>query len=259
LLNYNGKADDPLVGITLVPANGIAAARAPGDPTCADAGVVRRDGGPPDAAPVLPQWNGCDVWRVQSGLLLDDLTVRGGVVPLNRSIGYVRDGKLIAELPLPFTVSFGAFTFPLTDIRLVSDIELRDRAGNLVPFGSPDAYRFALRNGVMAGRIAVEDLVRTLGEAPGGNNSVLCNPGDPGAKLAFDLVRTELCAQRDLNTAKGASPDALCNGLSLVFPFSADPAALTRFDGEGGAPPSRCAPILREAGVDASAYYSCPE
>jgi hypothetical protein len=261
LSDYNGELNDSYVGlgvinsIGLTGVKGIASDGGAEDPACmsrADAGRCRSDAGE-----LEPCWNGCDKWRVLSEATIQSPIERGGLVPISHADAYVRDGILVARISNTSPFRLGPIPILLSDIRVVAELKLRDFSNRSVAFGSGEARRFELVNGLLVGRTLATNLIALLGELsnPVGGG-LLCEPA--GATL-FEGVKEQVCARRDVPARPGAPSTAACDGLSVAFPFSAAAAyieaAPSGFD--AGVITGDCPGRLMKAKQDAAAFFSC--
>jgi hypothetical protein len=86
---YNGKADDPLVGVSIIMSGGLYDSGRCGDPatTVPDSGR--------ETLMHAPRWDGCDRWSASHGMVQGNYPNRKTVVVP----GYVANHTLVAHLP----------------------------------------------------------------------------------------------------------------------------------------------------------------
>lgn len=229
--NYNGMANDTDVSIGAVLAEGI---RTP--PTDCDASVYQ------DAS---DRWTpgkcGTDTWTISSASVIKS----GQLLPLVVGLGYVNDHHLVVRLKAPVTVPFTVEsavsieepTLTATIVPLGADMQPRDAAA---PPGPGEARFFRLENGIIAGRVALPNVLASLGSYRQG--------GPAGVRVCanesvFDLVRTQICANADLTRDPTAPPTTTCDALSMAMGFTAIPAlAGTVVDSPPPVPAAECDP-----------------
>jgi len=194
--NYNGQANDTNVELSIFVSNGT-------------------QGAGTDAGPMIPQFDGNDVWTLDPKSLLGGTLTDAGPVPivaydLN---AYVSDYTLvgnISDMPLAIGAATGEglVTIDLTGALVVA---------KLTPFGKSFQTQ-----GTVAGRWESKKLLTAL--------QVLHDPFDYDASLCgsdtiYQLLKGRICGFQDiaasvLDDGKGAP----CNALSLGFAFKTVPA-----------------------------------
>jgi hypothetical protein len=163
-----------------------------------------------DAGPANLKRDGTDRWTFDPATRTER-----GRFDLN---AYVSGGVLVANIGT--TIRVGQLVFPLSDGIVSAKLVKR-----------PNGV-YALEDGIISGRMRVEELLRSFevipnGETviPNGETGYLC-----GKDTYFAGLRDTLCAARDLPTDPSLDgADTPCTGLSLAVRFTADPAALGRF------------------------------
>lgn len=214
IAKYNGRANDKEVIVGAMMAEGI---RSQGCPASV------RD----DAGFYSPGRCGDDGWTLSPTTVV---TTGGGVhVPLVVGTGWVNDYRLVVQfvetskMTLPFSASRSiSFAAPALMARIVPLDE------NLAPREPPsraaqtdrEKRLYRLDDGVFTGRVEPTELLGTIGSYNSSTGPLCKNP-------AFDVIRTRICASRDLSGAtniKTPNPAAACDALSAAFGFVALPA-----------------------------------
>jgi hypothetical protein len=156
-----------------------------------------------DAGPANLKRDGTDRWTFDPATR----TERGR---FDRN-AYVSGGVLVATIGT--TIRVGLLVFPLSDGIVSAKLVKR-----------PNGV-YALEDGILSGRMRVEELLRSFEVIPNGKIGYFC-----GKDPYFAGLRDTLCAARDLPTDPSLDgADAPCTGLSLAVRFTADPAALGNF------------------------------
>ncbi len=212
---YNGRANDREVAFGLFTSEGIPDTQA--EPGCPDAG--RGNGH------LAPGWCGNDKWSVSTSTVNQFGTK---FTPKSVGIGYVSNYRFVVRLSgtagVPFAGYRLALDAPISSGRLVpldANLQVLDTSAGPPPKNLIAFWR--LDDGVLAGRIAVSELLAAIGTVgvPGGDGGahVCANP------MLFDSIKGEVCKRADLNVtpnldfAAGAACDALSTGIALTgFP-----------------------------------------
>jgi hypothetical protein len=209
--NYNGTANDTSVEVSIYTSNGT-------------------QGAGTDAGPMMPQWNGNDVWTLDPSSLLGGTIGDAGPIPfiaydLN---AYVADWTLvsnISDMPLAIGAATGEglVTIDLSDAHVIA---------KLSPFGS--TFQAV---GTVAGRWESSKLLTSL--------AVLYDPFQMDASLCgtdpvYQLLKPRICALEDISNTvlNDGMLSAPCDALSLGFNFTSVPATygavFAKPDGGGG-------------------------
>jgi hypothetical protein len=210
---YNGSANDDRVSVAAILAEGI---RAPGcDASTPD---------PSDSGFYSPGHCGDDSWLVAPDALYPP---KGDPAVIDVD-AYVSNWQLVARfrsnpVVIPFTeVSEVSFSGAVVTAEIVPlDENLGERQPPDRTPTSREQRLFALRNGIVAGRVSTRTLLRSVGtyisalaEGP------LCK------SVYFRSLRTSVCEAVDMQFAPTNPPDASapCDALSAAFGFSGLPA-----------------------------------
>lgn len=234
---YNGAADDPEISIAFVTSFGIKDRPDGGERLDASDCFGGTPPAPPWPGPPWPaKMDGTDVWTYRSADY-------NGKVPLRPVVGWVRDFRIVLdrrstegrdEDNLAFLVSDRVVPIgsPVMTAQLVPlddrGLELAIVDGGIVgPSSEPvRAATFALRDGVVSGRVRAADLLSTLGAfkvSPAPDEKFLCN------EPAFALAGALLCGSVDTMAVPSLDfRGQPCNAMSFVLQFDAVPAALGR-------------------------------
>lgn len=215
ITEYNGTPNDPLVKVAFIPIAGV--------------------NGVSDGT-ATAKFDGTDTFLGDRAYFENDELTSPTTLS---SDAYVRDGVLVAP--------FGTFEIRFRSLPKTTDGRTLPPARyplkNVVLVGKLEIVKdmFRIRNGQLAGRIAVGDIIKTF------SNAGVC-PGQPGN---FDLAKAAACDNTDLPIApqddgRGAPCDALSFALGMVvgpakargraeslFKQTPDPCAP-----DGGAPPA---------------------
>jgi hypothetical protein len=266
ILGYNGLADDPDVNVALVysvghrgssagdvipPGSPVIPNRAPVDAYCnknypenplrnADWRGLTGDRNllqpaPVPRTPLRPKWDGCDTWMIASpvGEVVSSDKIIGRMLPTRSIPGYVRDGVLYAfsDGTPSGRLSLFVQSFPLEFSAGIirAEIKLFDVENNPVGFGDTRAYRLGLR-GTISGRLRVDNLLRSFGLIydPDNRKSRIC--GDLASRAALDLVRAQLCDNRDVSEVRNAETATKgCNAISATVGFDAYSAYIENY------------------------------
>ena len=199
---YDGTADDPGVSVALVPSGPLLGTST--DLACnADASTLdplRTDAGAPLA-------DGCDVWSyLPSTAFVPDSYTR----PVVQLPGYVRANRLVVSFKT-LQVALGASVFILNDGALTATI-------------TANGPRFALTDGIIAGRGATDDTVTAAARFAllkvGGVAQPLCND-----LLLTSILKTGVCRARDVHARQDDDVKKLdvgdCDGISIAIGFDA--------------------------------------
>ena len=211
LSDYNGRTDDPQVVVALAPSYGIFDPHDGGEDLDAAKACGPEDGGgnvgPTAGYPA--KLDGTDIWSVESA------SVAQGILR-DRFQGYVTNGTLVVKIGATgdglggWSMVVGGRVIPVRTAILTARV-------NKHPDGT---YR--LDDGLMTGRLAVDDLISTVGSLRVQVDEYVC--GHPELYLP---IKSLVCASPDL--AKLPSADftsTRCDAVSLVFQFRAGPAAV---------------------------------
>jgi len=207
----------------------------------ADDPKVRVDWLPSHGIGTPPSWNGDDIWPITPAAVEPD-----GGPRYYDSDAYVRNGQLVFSL-LGGNMQIGNGMMRL-DINFASSVAVanieKDAAG-----------RYALHNGVLAGRIPLDELFKMVTEFRDHNGNPFCaNNQNP----YYFATRDAFC--RGLDIQNGVpQPNKKCDAISLGLGFEAEPVAevgMVMPDGMPDAQPLNC-----PAGEDPYSLYldaGCP-
>jgi hypothetical protein len=168
-----------------------------------------------DAAPAA-KWDGTDVWTIDHASVLNgaDAAVDAGILPSQFDVhAYVAGGVLVMhlDLTLRIDVSYPNYDFLLAPVLTGASVTARIVRG---PGGT-----YTLREGQIGARWSVASALDVMMHYPGG---VMC-PGTP----VFTLLKPQICSAADIMTDPTKdNTGASCNGLSITYAFTADPARL---------------------------------
>jgi len=149
----------------------------------------------------VPEWDGGDTWNIDESSQTD-----AGQPKYFDPTAYVANGVLVSRLPtasLYFPMMGAPLRFEVFDALVTGRIK---RAGGM----------YILQGGQFAGRIAIDSLLRTIGNLPYLSEPALCQ-----SDVGFLSVRTEVCRRADIHFKSGGSPSAPCDALSFVLAFDA--------------------------------------
>lgn len=165
---------------------------------------VRVDWLPSNGMASPPQWTGDDIWPVAVGAMEPD----GGPRYYDLD-AYITKGQLVFALP-EANLQMGNGTMRL-DVRFTS--------GTATATIEQDATgRYGLRNGVVAGRIPMEDMFRMVTGFRDYNGAPFCaNQGNP----YFLATRDAFCRGVDIQTGS-PQPNKPCNAISIGLGFEAE-------------------------------------
>ncbi|HEY8079894.1 MAG TPA: hypothetical protein VIF62_37440 [Labilithrix sp.] len=228
---YSGLADDPEVGVTILPSPGIQEPPLFID-SGTDAGCLGADAGVPY---YMPLGSTADRWSVLEGGLLDN----GQPDPNDVLAGWVKNYQLVVDARDGGGGTF--IRFPLGGIPLVVHAPILTARvvgvlddGGIADADAPGVKHFALREGVATGRVAATDFLATLETIPvrlsgAGNFTTICNNTE---QLLF--VKKTLCPALDIRSSPSDDGTGMtCDALSLVVTFEAaagsigDPGVVT--------------------------------
>ena len=220
LTEYNGRADDPQVVVALATSYGIFDPHDGGDDLVYAAGCGNYpavDGGGYPA-----KHDGTDVWSVEAA------SVAQGILR-ERFQGYVTNGTLVVKLDVEgdiggWSLVVGGRVVPLRTAILTAKL-------NRQPNGS-----FRLDEGVVTGRVAVDDVLAGIGSLRVTGEDYICNHPE-----IYEPLKKLACASSDL--AKLPSRDfsgASCDAVSLVLEFTAEPAVIGHAEPPQGVPKTGC-------------------
>jgi hypothetical protein len=213
--DYNGLPNDEQVTVALYPSGGLKS-----DPC-----------GPPGHTPL---WDGTDRWPVIYSALAGSGGGDGGFAPTggaggcggSASVppglsldspkyfdpqGYVTDGVLVANIPelaIMLTGDVNASAFKLKAAFVT---------GRLEPI--PPDNRWGLREGLLVGRLEVNEVFRTLSTMVS-EAGQLCTDN-----TIYGWVKTAVCSYPDLASTLGG-PTTPCDAISFGMAFEADAAEL---------------------------------
>ena len=214
---YDGTEADPQVFVSLLDTPGL------DPPSDCDAGVPRGDGGVNGSGEPRPAWDGCDAWQVGQNSLLGE-TPR----TFTRN-AWVTGGTLVARFgTLPIRI--GAVEVVLFDA--VFRVDLRRNETTRLP---------RLANGVIAGRVQGNDLVRAFGEQMLGGKP-FCQQSS-----TYTTFRATACNTLDLSGSSDAQ--APCDSMSFSLEFEGELAR------HGQKAPSA---VMPSACADAGVATDCP-
>lgn len=207
IAKYNGRANDREVLVAVVASPGHYDTSG-----CPDAGPIKGD------PPYPPTWKGCDRWAVDPGYLLPGTSEPSTFVP-----AYVVDHMLVVT-PLSKPVMFlvATTTFPLTGARVMARLVALDTELRPLQPQPEVGERFALDEGVIAGRATTGDMLRALAA------SLARLDGGPlcGTPALFTAIKTQfICPGADVTGAPSLDfTSAGCDALSVASAFAAEPA-----------------------------------
>ncbi|MBI4951254.1 MAG: hypothetical protein HY908_04420 [Myxococcales bacterium] len=182
--NYNGDSDDDQVELAWYVADGYY---------------------PIDTQ--VPKWDGTDSWIVSSdSVTASDVNQPTYVDPY----AYVTNHMLVASLPASALVLAGT----------LSRIRFALTGGGVLARIVPSGTSFALREGIVAARIAESDLFAAVSSYRDDNGLPLCTDG-----LFYATAKSIVCNGRDILSGLGG-PSMPCDALSLAVGFESDPAEL---------------------------------
>jgi hypothetical protein len=217
IYRYNGRANDKDVEVGLIASHGI---RVPS---------IHLDGAVgPDADPgsmnYPPVWEGRDTWSLDPKHLLDG-------IPAFKATGYVSNYHLVVRFPGQAVVFFGgtpvALSSPIAVGRLVPlDANLKPRDPSRPPdLAAGEGRLFAVRDGILGGRVTVERLLAGLGTLASVDptrdaGSHFCGDG------VFSIVKKRFCDERDIASvaALDHDPTTTCDAISVAVAYEAEPA-----------------------------------
>ncbi|MBK9263515.1 MAG: hypothetical protein IPM54_27375 [Polyangiaceae bacterium] len=186
--NYNGLANDPQVRVEWYPSGG---------------------------TPMPPQWNGSDEWPIVPSAISDaGSAMDGGLLARYfDNEAYVVDGKLVfALLESEFTATNGLTQLSMT---------ISDGTG-MARIESVGVGQYALRDGVIAGRVKLIDLFKMVTDFRDHNGAPLCatvsNP-------FWGVTRDAFCRGLDIQVG---SPqlNKKCDAFSVGLGFESEPARI---------------------------------
>ncbi len=175
-----------------------------------------------------PAWNGLDAWPVDKELLVDGETVAGGS-KIKFTDAFVTGGTWVNGSPTSMVVALtiGKFPFALRIQRAIVTAE----------HSAPNK----LSNGVIAGVIAINDVLQSIDVVAGSINASAC-PGTPTHDLIVRLIRQAA----DVRIDKAVEGD--CDAISIGLGFEAESvAAPTAVAAAVAAPPNSCPPAATPA------------
>jgi hypothetical protein len=227
IAGYNGKADDDLVSVGLVPSWGIQEPQEAGvpDADCYLTGSPEERAQPPYPA----RWDGTDRWSTFPNSVARG---SGNVVPNGIVFdAYVAGYRLVVPTDPTRTMTFflGGSTITVAEPLVVADLVGIDGQGNDVDGGAPGgATNFRIAGGVLAGRVAAQQFLDGVGLLKKGSGDLLCQ--DPVLTLAAIKV---VCPARDITSDPlrdiQTQPDGApygCDAVSVAIRFSAVPAQI---------------------------------
>lgn len=158
-----------------------------------------------------PAWDGSDPWLISDTSYLPDmLGMPDPTMPKYvDDNAYVSGGTLVASLgsaqpEIAFAGSSSYFKLRLTGATVMARLE-------------PSGAAWAMRDGLIAGRISEADLFEAIGSYRDGVITI-CTNGP-----LYPELKSALCTSRDIH-AGVQGPAAPCDALSFGIGFSADPA-----------------------------------
>ncbi len=160
----------------------------------------------------FPVWDGSDVWPVSAAAFESD--GKGGVdisKPLHVDhLAYVAGGVVIANLPETEIVFAG------TKNRLT----LRATGGLFMARLVETAGGWSLRDGLIAGRLGIDELFAAFGSFRDNAGKPLCTDS-----IFYPTGKALFCTAPDILKGLG-SPGLPCDAVSIAIGFEADPAIL---------------------------------
>ncbi len=227
--DYNGKADDSLVKVGLIPSYGI---RQPHDAGEIPDSACTSTPGPPYPA----KWDGTDVWSFAEGT-----AVRRGeiLVPLiSTPDAYVTGYRLVVPPVRAVTLFLGTVSLEVSSPAVVATLVGVDPSGRDVAPGAP-AASFRIAEGTLGGRIGIAAFLSAIGQLRVKGGNIVCQ-----TPLIGDVVRNQLCASRDILSdpvrdfqPPGAPPFA-CDAVSTAVRFAGQAARVgDSFSPDGGKSP----------------------
>lgn len=229
--SYNGRANDKEVGVGLFTSEGIRVAS-----SCPDSKPSE------DFGFFTPGWCGEDTWTVTSN------TVNGSpdmirFVPKARGTGYVSNYEFVVSLAENAEIPFGGYKLSVSSALARGRLVPLDQAGQPIDTSTkPDPAtisRWRIRDGVLAGRIPVSELVAAMGtanipgaDAGGGNIPAVCS-----SPTIFPLIKQQICDAIDINASARLdfTTGVVCDALSMAVKLTGDQAkASGMIDAEDG-------------------------
>ena len=200
--SYNGKKNDRQVSVGVMISHGILDGSGCGTSTGQDRSP--------------PGWCGNDLWSYPVAYVKPTTKE-----PLFQGNGYVNDGVLVFRSDEETSLFFGgialAFGSPIMAARIDKNAE----------------GRWALADGLLAGRIPVTELLAatgTLGD-PGGGAGGLCS------SPFYAAVKKDLCEAVDVNSSNAFDfKEGACDGVSTALAFTAEQTSVGEEHTEPDAP-----------------------
>jgi hypothetical protein len=248
---YNGEEDDDEVFFSYVnprrflpePQGAERGAYAGRQLACTSFANQDVDGGPLrcDESANVVRSDGCDTWDYPKEHAVSVDTF-GAFLTLQK--GYVRGGYLVVKYSNPTTVTLGDLVVSGADTWITSRIELLDKTGKLVKFGSPEVVearrsvddktvklqnasniRVRLRDGLQVGRLNASQLYRATGQIRyPGLAGTICEDEDVRS-IMTNTIRPQICRFRDLTASVSRDGQGLeCDSVSYALRFEAEPA-----------------------------------
>lgn len=172
----------------------------------ADDSNVRVDWLPSSKTMAPPLWDGTDVWPIY----VDSLTA--SMTPLYFDTdAYVTNNQLVFSLPQA--------AMRMTNGLTILGLQI-DNGTVVVPIEKDGTGRFALRNGIFAGRMPVGNLFQMLTDFRDHNGAPFCAAGNP----FYLSTRDAFCRIPDIQ-AGFAQPNKICDAASFGLGFDAEPIA----------------------------------
>ncbi|HEY1959608.1 MAG TPA: hypothetical protein VGH28_28560 [Polyangiaceae bacterium] len=160
-----------------------------------------------------PAWDGGDVWAIDcimsQSSCPDAAILDGGFAPtFVDPAAYVTDGTLVAHFN-SLVVGIGITTIRITSPIMVAQIEPLAGGG------------YGL-DGQFTGRVAVDDIFRSIAVLPSISGGKLC-----GDDQEFQALKPEVCGAADIRAAAATdNTNQPCDALSFSLPFVARPARI---------------------------------
>lgn len=197
--DWNGLPNDREVSVSALISEGITDPSGCGETTSSEAGKYH------------PGWCGADKWTYPPGLVVE---TDGQRVPIAQSAAYVSNGTLVLKTDSPINIFFTR-----TTLEFRSPVVM----GQLV---SEDG-KWKIKNGLLAGRIPVEQLLVGVGQFSVGNPDG--GPGRVGLCETdfFQPISQRICDAVDISrTSAFDFKSGACDAVSSAISFEAEQATV---------------------------------
>jgi hypothetical protein len=246
LSKYNGQANDPGVVVGLVESYGIRESHDGGE----QPSECTSDGGD-GGGTFPPKYDGTDRWSVPKGKVTP--TVAGPVTGAPAT-GWVRNFELVIDIRDPrvetrLPVVLGTTVSSISGVVLSAKLVPVDAEGKDIPVDgagkiqSTDgkAARFRLTNGILSGRVAVDDVLTGLSTLNIGDEPLCHQP------VVMEVMTPTLCNAADTMTIPSRdSKGNRCDAITIALQFDAVPAILgiehVNDERDAGCPRVSCGP-----------------